>query len=92
MTILSQPKDVWCGRTIASITVRRAGRREIDLVMVDAVTFTFTDGTSLCLGLDWRGDEAYISEYVPAVQDAAPGSLQGDDLAIWHVLEGAEDG
>jgi len=33
-----------------------------DLLMCDHIKIIFTDNSTICLGLDWRGRDCYISQ------------------------------
>jgi hypothetical protein len=59
MTLLGQMTDEHKGKTVQSIE-SSAGNT---LCMTSRIVIYFTDGTSIVLGLDWRGSECYISQY-----------------------------
>jgi hypothetical protein len=67
-SILSQARAVHAGKTVDSIT---ADGVSADLVMAHEVVIKFTDGSSIVLALDWRGDECYISQRTRATIGAA---------------------
>lgn len=48
------------GKTIAEVRTPDGGD---DLVMCESVQIIFTDGTSLFLAPDLRGDDAFLSEH-----------------------------
>lgn len=58
--ILSRNVKTHIGKIVSEISCNSS---KDDLVMCDSVTIKFTDGTSILLGVDWRGNECYISEY-----------------------------
>lgn len=60
--LISQPMFDHVGKTIASVKADHAGYGSDDLIMARSVHIVFTDGSELRLCLDWRGDDAYISQ------------------------------
>lgn len=64
--VLRQSPREWVGKRVKAIRV--ADTRDVaDLVMKEAIEIVFDDDSVLALGIDWRGDEAYISQYAAAV-------------------------
>jgi len=59
METLNQDANDHKGKTIAGIYSTSIGD---GLVMAEEVAIIFTDGTRVNLGIDWRGDNAYISQ------------------------------
>jgi len=50
------------GKKIASIEVDGSASPERDMVMARRIKIAFDDGSSIDLAVDWRGDDAYISQ------------------------------
>ena len=59
--LLDRNKSGHKGKVIREI---RADGFNDTLGMCSEIKIIFTDGTSIILGRDWRGQECYISEYV----------------------------
>lgn len=57
MIILSRKHYSHIGKTVKSIEADGD-----DLMMTEFVRISFTDGSKIYLGTDWRGNECYISE------------------------------
>lgn len=67
--IVRQDPQVWYGKCVKEI--RTAKHLDLpDLVMTETIEIVFDDESVLALGIDWRGAEAYISQYVPHDRDA----------------------
>lgn len=55
------PKNRHCGKRIDHFEDETDNEVK-DLHMMQSVRIVFTDGSELCLHLDWRGRDCYISE------------------------------
>ena len=58
---ISQKTEEFEGKTIAKIQTDSGG--EDTFYMVEKISIEFTDGTTLHLKTDWRGQDCYISQY-----------------------------
>ena len=59
--ILQRDIKTYVGKIIKEI--RADSLSGANLVMCDEVVVDFTDGTTIVLRTDWRGNDCYISEY-----------------------------
>ena len=63
--LIQRDSSIWNGKTLKLITTDyKGGLKYGGIVMKDMVVFHFTDGTALLLGIDRRGQDCYISEYI----------------------------
>lgn len=84
--IVQRPRASWRGKVVDHVECSQDWGDA--LVMCQSVSLHFTDGSTLHLALDWRGDACYISEQtVPAPSKAMPPPLDEEGAALWGVLQ-----
>ena len=71
--ILSRPIAAHIGKIVSE--VQTDGYHRDDIVMCREVVIIFTDGTSIRLRTDWRGEVCYISEHTGLIQSSKPRDL-----------------